>query len=100
MFLYLEQSIDTCVITVPPYFNQVERRALLYSASLAGLTVSQLMDDNTAGMQCTVSIVQPHYPIAVSVVQQQYALKKDVPQHGNFEPFLVYGTTVVESNST
>ena len=49
-FSILEQTIDTCVITVPPYYNQAERKALLYSASLAGLTVSQLMDDNTAGI--------------------------------------------------
>lgn len=37
------------VITVPAYFNQAERRALLHSAKIAGLNVLQLINDNTAG---------------------------------------------------
>nr|CAB3255112.1 hypoxia up-regulated protein 1-like [Phallusia mammillata] len=45
---YAQQPIDTCVITVPAFFNQAERKALMYSAKLAGLKVSQLMDDHTA----------------------------------------------------
>ncbi|XP_059062905.1 hypoxia up-regulated protein 1 [Achroia grisella] len=42
------QQISECVITVPGYFNQVERRALLEAASLAGLNVLQLINDYTA----------------------------------------------------
>ncbi|XP_076817134.1 hypoxia up-regulated protein 1-like isoform X1 [Clavelina lepadiformis] len=45
---YAQQPIDTCVITIPAYFTQAERKAVLYAAKLAGLKVSQLMDDNTA----------------------------------------------------
>lgn len=44
-----EQPISEAVITVPPYFNQAERRAMLRAADLAGLKVLQLINDNTAG---------------------------------------------------
>lgn len=42
------QSITECVITVPGYFNQAERRALKDAAALAGLNVLQLINDYTA----------------------------------------------------
>ncbi|CAG9820162.1 unnamed protein product [Phaedon cochleariae] len=42
------QPIKECVLTVPGYFNQVERRALLQAAELAGLKVLQLINDYTA----------------------------------------------------
>ncbi|XP_052749621.1 hypoxia up-regulated protein 1 isoform X2 [Galleria mellonella] len=42
------QQISECVITVPGYFNQVERRAMMEAASLAGLNVLQLINDYTA----------------------------------------------------
>lgn len=42
------QIITDCVLTVPPYFSQVERRALKNAASLAGLKTLQLMNTNTA----------------------------------------------------
>lgn len=44
-----EQPITEAVITVPPYFNQAERRAMLRAADLAGLKVLQLINDNAAG---------------------------------------------------
>ncbi|KAI5643336.1 hsp70 protein domain-containing protein [Phthorimaea operculella] len=40
--------ISECVITVPGYFNQAERRAMREAASLAGLNVLQLINDYTA----------------------------------------------------
>lgn len=40
--------MKTAVITVPSYFSQAERRALLRAASLANIGVIQLMDDNLA----------------------------------------------------
>lgn len=40
--------MKTAVITVPSYFTQAERRAVLRSASLANIEVIQLMDDNVA----------------------------------------------------
>jgi molecular chaperone DnaK (HSP70) len=43
------QPINEVVLTVPGFFNQAERRALLKAAELAGLKVLQLMNDYTAG---------------------------------------------------
>ena len=43
-----KQVISDVVITVPPYFSQAERRSILQAAQLAGLTVLQLMNSNTA----------------------------------------------------
>ncbi|XP_063606713.1 hypoxia up-regulated protein 1-like [Penaeus indicus] len=45
---HTEQRIKDCVITVPPFFNQVERRAMLTAAELAGLKVLSLMSTNAA----------------------------------------------------
>lgn len=42
------QPVKECVITVPGFFNQVERKALLQAAELAGLKVLQLINDYTA----------------------------------------------------
>lgn len=36
------------MITVPAFFNQAERRAVLQAAQIAGLKVLQLINDNTA----------------------------------------------------
>lgn len=36
------------MITVPTFFNQAERRAVLQAAQMAGLKVLQLINDNTA----------------------------------------------------
>lgn len=36
------------MITVPAFFNQAERRAVLQAAQMAGLKVLQLINDNTA----------------------------------------------------
>lgn len=43
-----EQPIKDAVITVPAFFNQAERRAVLQAARMAGLKVLQLINDNTA----------------------------------------------------
>ncbi|KAM9299356.1 hypoxia up-regulated protein 1 [Gastrophryne carolinensis] len=45
---FAEQAIKDVVITVPAYFNQAERRAVIQAAKLAGLKVLQLLNDNTA----------------------------------------------------
>lgn len=45
---FAEQPIKDAVITVPPFFSQAERRAVLQSAKLVGLNVLQVMNDNTA----------------------------------------------------
>uniref|UniRef100_A0A8C3V4Y3 Hypoxia up-regulated protein 1 n=1 Tax=Catharus ustulatus TaxID=91951 RepID=A0A8C3V4Y3_CATUS len=45
---FAEQPIKDAVITVPAYFNQAERRAVLHAARMADLKVLQLINDNTA----------------------------------------------------
>ncbi|KAM9728658.1 hypoxia up-regulated protein 1 [Menidia menidia] len=45
---FAEQPIKDAVITVPAFFNQAERRAVLHAAQAAGLKVLQLISDNTA----------------------------------------------------
>uniref|UniRef100_A0A1B6CKK6 Hypoxia up-regulated protein 1 n=1 Tax=Clastoptera arizonana TaxID=38151 RepID=A0A1B6CKK6_9HEMI len=42
------QPINEVVLTVPGYFNQAERKAILQAAQLAGLKVLQLINDYTA----------------------------------------------------
>ena len=44
-----EQPISEIVITVPAFFNQAERRAMIRAAELVGLKVLQLIGDNAAG---------------------------------------------------
>ena len=48
-FIYSEQDIKDAVITVPSFFNQAERRAVMTSAKMVGINVLQLMSDNAAG---------------------------------------------------
>ncbi|XP_054481698.1 hypoxia up-regulated protein 1 [Anoplopoma fimbria] len=45
---FAEQPIKDAVITVPAFFNQAERRAVLQASQMAGLKVLQLINDNTA----------------------------------------------------
>ncbi|KAL6472951.1 hypothetical protein MHYP_G00191390 [Metynnis hypsauchen] len=45
---FAEQPIKDAVITVPAFFNQAERRAVLQAAQMAGLKVLQLINDNAA----------------------------------------------------
>lgn len=45
---FAEQPVKDAVITVPVYFNQAERRAVIQAAHMANLKVLQLINDNTA----------------------------------------------------
>ncbi|PAA74658.1 hypothetical protein BOX15_Mlig034201g1, partial [Macrostomum lignano] len=45
---FADQPIKDAVITVPPYFSQAERLAVLRAADYAGITVLQLMNSNAA----------------------------------------------------
>ncbi|XP_048369198.1 hypoxia up-regulated protein 1 [Sphaerodactylus townsendi] len=45
---FAEQPVKDAVITVPAYFNQAERRAVMHAAKVADLKVLQLINDNTA----------------------------------------------------
>lgn len=42
------QPIKECVLTVPGYFNQAERKSLIQAGELAGLKILQLINDYTA----------------------------------------------------
>lgn len=42
------ESVKDVVITIPPYFNQYERQAMLDAAELAGLHVLSLINDESA----------------------------------------------------
>ena len=44
----LNVKVNDCVISVPSYFTDAERRALLDSAKMSGLNVLKLMNDTTA----------------------------------------------------
>lgn len=46
---HTDQRIKACVITVPPFFNQAERRAILSAADLSGLKVGEI-----SGGDCVV----------------------------------------------
>ncbi|XP_071176735.1 hypoxia up-regulated protein 1-like isoform X1 [Mytilus edulis] len=45
---FTDQSIKDCVITVPAYFTQAERKGILSAAELIDLNVLQLISDNAA----------------------------------------------------
>ncbi|XP_052061435.1 hypoxia up-regulated protein 1-like isoform X3 [Mytilus californianus] len=45
---FTDQSIKDCVITVPAYFTQAERKSILSAAELIDLNVLQLLSDNAA----------------------------------------------------
>jgi hypoxia up-regulated 1 len=45
---FSEQAIDAAVLTVPAYFNQAERKAVLRAAEIANLKVLQLINTNVA----------------------------------------------------
>ncbi|CAL7936427.1 unnamed protein product [Xylocopa violacea] len=48
----LQTIVNDCVISVPSYFTQAERQALLDSARIAGLNVLRLFNETTATALC------------------------------------------------
>ena len=46
--IYLKQSIDEAVITVPAYFNDQQRKATIRAGELAGLKVRRIVNEPTA----------------------------------------------------
>lgn len=44
----LQTAVNDCVISVPSYFTQAERQALLNAAKIAGLNVLRLFNETTA----------------------------------------------------
>ena len=53
------QTIKDCVITVPVYFTQSERKAVLHAAQLVDLNILQLMSDNAAGKVHVSTVLSP-----------------------------------------
>jgi len=51
---FADQTIKDAVITVPSFFNQAERRAVLLAGQLSGLNILQLIGDNAAGMDFAI----------------------------------------------
>ncbi|MFB2538129.1 MULTISPECIES: Hsp70 family protein [unclassified Acinetobacter] len=45
---YLGHSVSDAIITVPAYFNDIQRQATIKAAQLAGLNVSRLINEPTA----------------------------------------------------
>lgn len=41
-------TIKDCVITIPPFFDHIQRAAMINAAAIAGLNVLSLMHENTA----------------------------------------------------
>ncbi|XP_011162513.1 97 kDa heat shock protein isoform X2 [Solenopsis invicta] len=48
----LQTAVNDCVISVPSYFTQTERQALLDAAKIAGLNVLRLFNETTATALC------------------------------------------------
>ena len=46
---FADQPVKDAVLTVPAYFTQAERRAVLMAAELSGINVLQILGDNAAG---------------------------------------------------
>ena len=63
-----EQDIKDCVITVPAFYNQAERRAVKTAAEMVGLNVLQLLSDNAAGVCFTLS-TSYRYPFLSTYTQ-------------------------------
>ncbi|KAI8848980.1 Hsp70 protein-domain-containing protein, partial [Chytridium lagenaria] len=60
------EAVSGAIITVPPFFNQVQRKAILDAAELASLRVLSLMNDNTAtalNYAMTRTFVEPQHHI-------------------------------------
>jgi hypothetical protein len=57
----LQTSVNDCVISVPSYYNQAERQALLDAARIAGLNVLRLFNE-TAATALTYGIYRHDLP--------------------------------------
>ncbi|KAJ3220348.1 Hypoxia up-regulated protein 1 [Dinochytrium kinnereticum] len=60
------EAVSGAIITVPPFFTQVQRKAILDAAELASLRVLSLMNDNTAtalNYAMTRNFKEPQYHI-------------------------------------
>eukprot|EP00658_Telonema_sp_P-2_P041940 TRINITY_DN3004_c0_g2_i15.p1 TRINITY_DN3004_c0_g2~~TRINITY_DN3004_c0_g2_i15.p1 ORF type:complete len:548 (-),score=212.60 TRINITY_DN3004_c0_g2_i15:139-1758(-) len=68
----LERKVVECVITVPPFMTEHERRLMLDAAAMADLKVLMLMNDNTAvalkyGIESDDSVTNSHNVLFVDL---------------------------------
>lgn len=54
------QAINEAVISVPGYFGQAERTAMLKAAEIAGIKVLQLINSYTAGKELRIIDIIPN----------------------------------------
>jgi len=59
----LQTAVNDCVISVPSYFTQTERQALLDASRIAGLNVLRLFNETTATALC-YGIYKQDLPVA------------------------------------
>jgi L1 cell adhesion molecule like protein len=45
---YLGKTVTSAIITVPVYFNELQRQATMNAGTIAGLNILQIMDEPTA----------------------------------------------------
>lgn len=62
----LQTAVNDCVISVPSYYTQAERHALLDAARIAGLNVLRLFNETTATALCYGIYKQDLPPIEAS----------------------------------
>lgn len=82
----VEGNISDCVLTVPSFFTQHERRALLDAAALADLNVLALIDENTAaGLHFGIDRIDEEQQNIVFYNMGASALQVSVIQYHSYE---------------
>jgi len=81
-----EGSIKDCVLTVPSFFTQNERRALLDAALLADLNVLSLIDENTAaGLHFGIDRIDDEIQNVVFYNMGASSLQVSIVQYHSYE---------------
>ncbi|KAJ3071597.1 Hypoxia up-regulated protein 1 [Podochytrium sp. JEL0797] len=82
------EGISGAVITVPAYFNQFERQAVIDAAEIAGVRLLQLMNDGTA--------VALNYAMTRTITEPQYHLFFDMGAGSTSATLVRYTSTKVK----
>lgn len=93
IYLAIEQPVKDAVVTVPPYFNQAERRSMALAAEIAGLNLLQLINDNTAaGINYGMFRRKEFNETAQTVmIYDMGATKTTATVYGNLKSMLFFG---------
>lgn len=91
----VDQSVTEVVLTVPAYFGQTSRRALLTAAQLAGLKPLQLINDYMAGTFKLSFQLAQFYNLCVPLVAINYGIfrRKDFNESAQNVIFYDMGAT-------